>query len=91
MKIVDKQFQTKLAPIVSQTCDEVRLPIWKSDDGFYMGKVQKKWMPERDFYNNEIVTADLNFHYFTLAKEDGDLLQGVYVKLSTNDVIFETA
>ena len=47
-------------------------------------------MPERDFENNEIVTADLNFHYFNLAKEDGELLQGYYVKLPTNDVIFET-
>ena len=48
-------------------------------------------MSERDFENNEIVTADLNFHYFNFAKEDGELLQGYYVKLSTNDVIFETA
>ena len=56
-----------------------------------MVKVKKKWMPERDFENNEIVTADLNFHYFNLAKEDGDLLQGFYVKLATNDVTFETA
>ena len=80
-----------MQPIVSQMCDEVRLPIWKSDDGFYMVKVKKKWMPERDFENNEIVTADLNFHYFNLAKEDGDLLQGFYVKLATNDVTFETA
>ena len=48
-------------------------------------------MPERDFENNEIITGDLLFHYFNLAKEDGELLQGYYVKLSTNDVIFETA
>jgi hypothetical protein len=70
--------------------EECKLPIWKSDDGFYMVKVKKKWMPERDFENNEIVTADLNFHYFNLAKEDGDLIQGYYVKLSTNDVVFDS-
>ena len=47
-------------------------------------------MPERDFENNEILTADLNFHYFNMAKDDGDLLQGYYVKLSTNDVVFDS-
>jgi hypothetical protein len=88
LKVIDKQFKTKLQPIVSQTGDDVRLPIWRSEDGFYMIKVKRKWMPERDFENNEIVTADLNFHYFNMAKDDGDLLQGYYVKLITNDVVF---
>ena len=90
LKVIDKQFKSKLQPIVSQTCDDVRLPIWKSEDGFYMIKVKRKWMPERDFENNEIVTADLNFHYFNMAKDDGDLLQGYYLKLSTTDVIFDS-
>jgi len=90
LKVIDKAFKNKLQPILSQMCDDVRLPIWKSDDGFYMVKVKNKWMPEREFENNEILTADLNFHYFNMAKEDGDLLQGYYVKLSTNDVVFET-
>ena len=48
-------------------------------------------MPERDFESNEMLTADLNFHYYKMAKEDGELLLGYYVKLLTNDVIFETA
>ena len=42
-------------------------------------------MPEKDFERNEIITADLNFHFYQLAKEDGDLIMGYYVKLSTND------
>ena len=91
LKVVDKEFKNKLQPILSQMCDEFCLPIWRSDDGFYMVKVKNKWMPERDFESNEIVTAELNFHDFNLAKEDGELLQGYYVKLLTNDVIFETA
>ena len=91
LKVIDKQFKTKLQPILSQMCEECKLPIWKSDDGFYMIKVKRKWMPERDFENNEIVTADLNFHYYNMAKEDGELLQGYYVKLLMNDVQFETA
>ena len=71
-------------------CDECRLPIWKSDDGFYMVKVKNKWMSDRDFENNEILTADLNFHYVNLAKDDGELLQGYYLKLSTNDVTVDS-
>ena len=90
LKVIDKQFKTKMQPIVSQMCDECKLPIWKSDDGFYMVKVKNKWMPERDFENHEILTADLNFHYYNIAKEDGELLQGYYVKLTTIDMILET-
>ena len=91
LKVIDKQFKTKMQPIVSQMCDECKLPIWRSDDGFYMVKVKHKWMPERDFESNEIVTADFNFHYYNMSKDDGELLQGYYVKLSTNEVKFETA
>ena len=47
-------------------------------------------MPERDFENNETLTADLNSHYFNMAKDDGELLQGYYVKLLTNDVTFDS-
>ena len=91
LKVIDKQFKSKLQPIVSQMCDDLLVPIWKSEDGFYMLKVKNKWMPEREFENNEMLTADLNFHYFIMAKNGGELLQGYYVKLSTNDVVFETA
>ena len=41
LKVIDKQFKSKLQPIVSQMCEDCRLPIWKSDDGFYMLKVKK--------------------------------------------------
>ena len=85
LKIIDKAFKNKLQPILSQMCDDCKVPVWKSDDGFYMLKAKKKWMPEKDFERNEIITADLNFHFYQLAKEDGDLIMGYYVKLSTND------
>ncbi len=87
LKVIDRGFKNKLAPIVSQMCDDCILPIWKSEDGFYMLKVKNKWMPERDFEKNEILTAGLNFQYYTMSKEDGDLLQGFYLKISTNDVV----
>ena len=56
-----------------------------------MLKVKNRWMPEgRDFEKNELFTADLNFHYYAMNKDDGELLQGFYVKISTNDVIINT-
>ena len=71
-------------------CDDVRLPIWKSEDGIYMLKSKARWMPEgRVFEKNEIFVADLNFHYYNMEKND-ELIQGYYLKLSTNDVTFET-
>ena len=71
-------------------CDECIVPAWKSEDGFCLLKVKNNWMPDRDFEKNEMFTADLNFHYFNMTKDDGNLLQGYYAKLSTNDVTFET-
>ena len=80
-----------MAPIVSQICEDCRVPMWKTDDGLYMVKCKNKFMPVgREFENNEIVTADLNFHYYTMSKEDGDLIQGFYLKISTNDVVFDS-
>ena len=90
LKVIDRGFKTKLQPIVSQICDDCRVPVWRTDDGLYMLKCKNKFMPERDFEKNEIFNGDLNFHFYTMSKEDGDLLQGFYLKISTNDVVFET-
>ena len=90
LKVTDKAFKNKLQPIVSQICDEIVLPIWKADDGFYMVKVKKRWMPEgRVFEKNEFLTADLNFHYYSMARDE-ELIQGYYVRLSTNDAVLDT-
>ena len=90
LKVIDKAFKNKLQPILSQMCDEIHLPIWKSEDGIYMLKSKARWMPEgRVFEKNEIFVADLNFHYYNMEKNN-ELIQGYYVKLSTNDVVFET-
>jgi hypothetical protein len=46
-------------------------------------------MPEgRVFDKNEIFVANLNFHYYNMAKDEA-LLQGFYVKVSTNDDVVE--
>ena len=62
-----------------------------SEDGIYMLKVKNRWMPEgRVFEKNEIFVGDLNFHYFSMNKDDGELLQGFYLKIVTNDVVFDS-
>ena len=89
LKIIDKGFKNKLQPILSQMCDECRLPLWRSEDGLYMVKCKNKFMPEREFENNEIFNADLNFHYYSMEKNE-ELIQGYYLKISTNDVVFDS-
>ena len=47
-------------------------------------------MPEgREFDNNELLTADLHFHYYAMNKND-DLIQGYYLQIYTNDVICDS-
>ena len=90
LKVIDKAFKSKLQPILSQMCDDCKVPLWKSEDGIYMLKSKARWMPEnRVFEKNEIFVADLNFHYYKMEKND-ELIQGFYLKISTNDVTFET-
>ena len=85
IKIVDKAFKSKLQPILSQVCDDCKLPLWKSEDGIYILKCKNRWLPEgRVFEKNEIFTANLNFHYYNMEKNDA-LIQGFYLKVSTND------
>jgi len=85
IKVVDKTFKSKLQPILSQVCEDCKLPLWKSEDGIYMLKCKNRWMPdEREFQKNEIFVANLNFHYYNMAKDEA-LIQGFYLKVSTND------
>ena len=87
IKVVDKAFKSKLQPILSQVCEDCKLPLWKSEDGIYMLKCKNRWMPdEREFQKNEIFVANLTFHYYNMAKDE-TLLQGFYVKVSTNDEV----
>ena len=55
-----------------------------------MLKCKNKFMPEgREFDNNELLTADLHFHYYAMNKND-DLIQGYYLQIYTNDVICDS-
>ena len=85
IKVVDKSFKSKLQPILSQVCEDCKIPLWRSEDGIYMLKSKNRWMPEgRVFEKNEIFVANLNFHYYNMEKNEA-LIQGFYLKVSTND------
>ena len=80
-KITDPEAQNKLQTILAQSCDECRLPIWKTDDGTYMMKVKDKHVPKTLLTNTEL-PAKLTFKYYCIDKDDGTLIQGYYVMLT---------
>ena len=38
IKVIDKSFKSKLQPILSQVCEDCKVPLWRSEDGIYMLK-----------------------------------------------------
>ena len=75
-KVTDTKAKKKLSPILSQKSDELRLPIWETDDGKYMVKVKKKYSPDLLIANTDL-TVLLSFKYYSMDKDD-ILYQGFY-------------
>ena len=84
-KIIDKNIKSKMSGILSQVCDECKMPFWKTEDGEYILKVKSKYCPKKVIVNNDIVTMNLTFQYYCMNKEDGSLLQGYYAKITSYD------
>jgi hypothetical protein len=81
-KITDPEAQTKLKPILTQKCDECRLPIWKTADGtYYMMKVKDKHVPKTLLTNTEL-PAKLTFKYYCIDKDVSTPIQGYFVTLA---------
>ena len=82
-KITDPEAQNKLQTILTQSCDECRLPIWKTDDGTYMMKVKDKrcHVPKTLLTNTEL-PAKLTFKSYCIDKDDNTPIQGYFVMLS---------
>ena len=76
-KITDLRAENKLSPILSETCDECRLPLWKAEDGEYLIKVKQRHAPTL-LIPDIALTVMLTFKYYCMDKE-GTLLQGFYV------------
>jgi hypothetical protein len=66
-----------LNPILSQMCDEVRLPLWKTEDGEYMIKVKKKYVPELLVAYTDL-TVMLTLKYYCMEVMDGVMNQRFY-------------
>jgi hypothetical protein len=84
-KVVDSGFKHKLKPILEHQVEDCKLPLWKTDDGLYMLKCKTKFMPKREFDQNELIIATLIFKQYCFTTDDDKLLQGYYLQVQTND------
>jgi hypothetical protein len=82
-KITDLRPQNKLSPILSETCDECRLPLWKAEDGEYLIKVKQRHAPTL-LVPDTSLTVMLTFKSYCMDRE-GTLLQGFYVVMKVID------
>ena len=78
-KITDLRAKNKLSPILSETCDECRLPLWQAEDGEYLVKVKQRYAPTL-LLPNTTLTVSLTFKYYCMDKA-GTLLQGYYTMM----------
>ena len=82
-KIIDKNYKNKMSAILSQQCDECKMPFWKTEDGEYILKVKKRHTPKTTLDVNDIVTVNLMFKHYCMETNDDKLLQGYYVKINS--------
>ena len=78
-KVTDSKAKKRLTPILSQMCDECRLPLWKTEDGEYLIKVKQRYAPTL-LIPDTALTVKLTFKYYCMNKDD-TLLQGYYVMM----------
>ena len=74
-----------MSGILSQVSEEglVKMPFWKTEDGEYILKVEKKYHPKTILENNDIVTINVTFKYYCMNTDDDKLLQGYYAKITS--------
>ena len=42
-KVIDSKAKKRLHPILSQMCDECRMPLWETEQGEYLIKVKQRY------------------------------------------------
>ena len=83
-KITDPNYKHKMNAILSQQCDECKMPFFKIDDNMYMLKVKEKYAPYEEL--SYINFLNIVFQYYCMETDDGKLLQGYYVqKIEPNE------
>ena len=82
-KLIDKNLKGKMSAILSQQCDECKVPFWKTEDHEYILKVKKRHTPKNILDVNEIVTVNLTFKHYCMETNDDKLIQGFYCKINS--------
>ena len=79
-KVTDTKAKKRLSPILSQMCDECRLPLWKTESNEYMLKVKPK-NAQALLVTDTALTVMLTFKYYCMEVASG-LNQGYYAILT---------
>ena len=82
-KLIDKNLKNKMSAILSQQCDECKLPFWKTEDHEYILEVKKRHTPKNILDVNDIVTVNMTFKHYCMETNDDRLLQGFYCKINS--------
>ena len=72
-----------LSPILSEVCEECRIPVWKTEEGDYMVKVKQKYSPNLLITETELKLTVI-FKCYSMERDD-TLLQGYYVMTKSED------
>ena len=80
-KVTDTKAKKRLNPILTEMCEECRLPLWKTDSGEYMLKVKQKYAPKFLVADTDL-TVLLTFKYYCMEVMDGVLNQSYYVMMN---------
>ena len=70
-----------LCPILSECCEECRIPIWITEEGEYMLEVKQKYAPKL-LVAGTVLTVLLTFKYYCMDLGDGVFNQGYYVMMN---------
>ena len=82
-KLIDKNLKNKMSAILSQQCDECKVPFWKTEDHEYILKVKKRHIPKNILDVNDIVTVNMTFKHYCMETNDDKLIQGFYCKINS--------
>ena len=79
-KVTGFNNKNMLCPILSECCEECRIPIWITEEGEYMLKVKQKYAPKLLVAGTDL-TVLLTFKYYCMDLGDGVLNQGYYAQM----------
>ena len=86
IKIVDTK---KLKPILSESNETCKLPLWLTDEELYMLKVKTKFM-KTDHAPHDFLNASLEFKLYSFENDESKLIQGYYVsKFQGSEIVME--